>query len=52
MMVQLKGEGSLGIRFGAARTSAGSLLKNGSNDESGEEDKMVSEEGGDTKSSF
>lgn len=51
-MVQLEGEGSVGIIVRDAETSTGSHFRNGSDDDIGEEDRMVSEEGGDTKSSF
>lgn len=51
-MVQREGEGSVEIKGGDAGTSAGTLFRNGSNDAIGEEDRMVSDEGGVTKSSF
>ena len=51
-MVHLEGEGSLGFEAGGVGNSASLHSRNGSSDESGEEDRMVSEEGGDAKSSF
>ena len=51
-VVRLEGEGSLGIEVGGVGTSSGLYSKNGSNDDLGDEDKMVSEEGGEAKSSI
>lgn len=51
-VVHLEGEESLGFEVGGVGNSASLHSRNGSSDESGEEDKMVSEEGGDAKSSF
>ena len=51
-VVHLKGEGSLGIEAGGVGTSSGLYSKNGLDDDLGDEDRMVSEEGGEAKSSF
>nr|POE99953.1 hypothetical protein CFP56_68862 [Quercus suber] len=51
-VVHLEGEERLGFKAGGVGTPSGSFSRNGSEDEIGEEDRMVSEEGGEAKSSF